>query len=1174
MRVMSAGAGFRYLLQSVVVGDGDRSMSSPLTRYYAEKGTPPGRWLGSGLPGLASGTLHAGDPVTERQLRRLLGQMQDPETGEPLGRASYRYKTTSERIAARVRELSTGLGASERAEQIAQIESDELGRDHRRTVAGFDFTFSVPKSVSAVWAVADGGTQALIAQAHHAAIEEVLDFVEREVAATRVGANGVAQIDVLGVVATAFDHWDSRASDPQLHTHVVIANRVQATDGKWRTLDGRPLHAAVVAISEHYNAVLADGLARMLGVGWEQRDRGRDRNPAWEITGVPEALIREFSSRSVDIDAEKDRLIERYAAEHGRQPSAQTVIRLRQQATLSTRPDKTLHSLAELTVQWRERATAVLGEDAPTWAQYLTAHNPRPPLLRADDLPLDDLRGIGKVVVAQVGVKRSTWRRWNLHAEASRQTMGLRFASAEDREAVVGLIVDAAEAASLRLTPPELVNTPAAFTRADGSSAFRPRHHTVFSSTALLDAEDRLLRLAADTTAPSVDLTTVGRAVRMRGPGGVVLSSDQRRVVEQIAVSGRVVDLLVGPAGTGKTTTLGALRRAWEAAHGPGSVTGLAPSAAAAEVLAADLGIPTENTSKWLYEHHRGVWNLAAGQLLIVDEASLAGTLALDQLAAHAAESGAKLLLVGDWAQLASVDAGGAFGLLARERGDAPELTDVRRFTAGWEKSASLGLRLGHTDVLAAYDEHERLVGGDLEDMLDAAYQAWRSDRAAGRTSILVAETLDIVTSLNARARSDLILAGEVAPGGVLLRDGNQAGEGDLVITRENDRRFSTGRGWVKNGDRWRVTATHEDGSVTVRRADSRFAGSIVLPAAYVADSVDLGYALTVHRAQGSTVDTTHAIVHSSSMTRESFYVAMTRGRRSNIAYVATDQAHLERHQQDDEETTVHSILNGVIGHEGAEKSAHETITAEQDVWSSIPHLGDQYETIAQAAQAEHVAALLTGAGLPEALLDDTLASDSYGSLVAEVRRVQANGHRPQAVLTAVIRAGGLDHADDIAGLIRSRITRLTHARSVGSRAASPARYIAGLIPEATGPMPADMRQALTELRQAIEQRANALAHTDVATGVAWTRRLGPLPADARETARWWRATTTIAAYRDRYGITGTDPLGPKPASILQQIDHQRADAALRRAQQLATTKTARPTETAERSQGRDPLGR
>ncbi len=154
----------------------------------------------------------------------------------------------------------------------------------------------------------------------------------------------------------------------------MISNKVQtALDGRWRSLDGRPMHAAVVALSEHYNAVLADRLTGTLGVEWEARDRGRDRNPAWEITGVSEELIEEFSSRARDIDAETDRLIAAYTAEHGRRPSARTIVRLRAQATLATRPEKQVHSLADLTSGWRERAGRLLGEDATGWAGGLLA---------------------------------------------------------------------------------------------------------------------------------------------------------------------------------------------------------------------------------------------------------------------------------------------------------------------------------------------------------------------------------------------------------------------------------------------------------------------------------------------------------------------------------------------------------------------------------------------------------------------------------------------------------------------------------------------------------------------------------------------------------------------------------------------------------------------------------
>lgn len=811
----------------------------------------------------------------------------------------------------------------------------------------------------------------------------------------------------------------------------------------------------------------------------------------------------------------------------------------------------------------------MLGEDAPTWAQHLTASNQQPLLFRADDLPSEHLRAIADVVVFRVGEKRSTWRRWNLYAEAARQTMGLRFASTTDREAVVGLIVDAAESVSLRLSPPELTSTPVFFQRPDGSSMFRPKHHTVFSSTLLLDAEDRLLELSRTDTAPALELATVSRIASRADPEGRMLSEDQARVVQQISTSARVLDLLVGPAGTGKTTTLGALRRAWERERGTDSVVGLAPSAAAADVLAGDLGISTENTVKWLHEHREGRWNLKPGQLLLVDEASLAGTLALDELSTHAGEVGAKIVLVGDWGQLTAVDARGAFGMLVRDRGDAPELLDVRRFSNDWEKSASLALRLGHTTVIDTYDDEGRIIDGDLDTILDAAYRAWQADRADGKISVLIAETLDTVTSLNSRARTDRVLAGEVSVEGVALRDGNLAGTGDLIITRDNDRRLSTGQSWVKNGDRWRVIRHHHDGSLTISRQGRRHGGTVILPAAYVAEHVDLGYAITAHRAQGSTVDTAHAIVHSSSMTRETFYVSMTRGRDSNIAYVATDEARLEDHQQTETEVTARTVLYGVLQHEGAEKSAHETITAEQDTWTSIKHLVDQYETIAQEAQAERVADLLTRAGLNRTHLDDVIASESFGSLIAELRRAEANGHNPEQIVPAVVAAGSLDDEPEIAVGLRRRLNRLVGARSGGTQRRTSSQLIAGLIPEAVGPMPADMAQTLTELKDLIEQRATALADDAVSTHEPWTRALGPMPTDSRRRVAWKLALATLAVYRDCHQIDGADPLGPAGDSQVQRLDRQRAATALQR-----TRVGTKPTTEASHPARREGMGR
>lgn len=440
IRPMSSGKGYEYLLRSVVVGDGDREMSSPLTRYYTESGCPPGTWVGTGLTSLDDGrspALAEGDTVTEEHLARLLGEGLHPVISERLGTRFPKLQPPRERIAARIARLDPELRSAQREQSVERIREEELAKTPRTAVAGFDLTFSPPKSVSAIWGVADAGTQALIAKAHHAAMRDTIALLEERVAATRVGRGGVAQMRVVGVIATAFDHYDSRAADPQLHTHVVVSNKVQGIDGRWRTLDSRRLHKAAVALSETYNAFLTDHTARLLGVTWVPVDRGKDRNTGWEIAGVPATLLAEFSRRTSGsttgdgegIEQVKNRLIAEYVAEHGRQPSARTVLKLRQQATLETRPAKELHSLAELTAQWRQRATTTLGEDATTWARHLLDQGSTEAVLRADDLGLEQLDDLSTVVLMAVANRRATWGRWNLHAETMRQLMGARFAT-------------------------------------------------------------------------------------------------------------------------------------------------------------------------------------------------------------------------------------------------------------------------------------------------------------------------------------------------------------------------------------------------------------------------------------------------------------------------------------------------------------------------------------------------------------------------------------------------------------------------------------------------------------------------------------------------------------------------------------------------------------------------
>ncbi len=894
---------------------------------------------------------------------------------------------------------------------------------------------------------------------------------------------------------------------------------------------------------------------------WVPVDRGKDRNTGWEIEGVPAALIAEFSRRTTGgsdgegIEQVKNRLIEQYVAEHRRQPSAATIAKLRQQATLETRPEKELHSLAALTTDWRARAEVVLGEDAPTWAQHLLDRGATEARLRADDLGLEQIEDLASVVLMSVANRRATWGRFNLHAETMRQIMGVRFATTDDRLQVLDQIVAHAEAESLRLTPDYDRALPEHYVESEGNR-FQPVDQIAYSSQDILDAEQRLLAHSQQTGGPALTARLVARHTS-RKMRGVRLDPDQAVAITHIARSGLTLDLLVGPAGSGKTTALRALHRAWTAAHGRDSVIGLAPSAAAAEVLGDSLGVRAENTAKFLYEHAKGRWNLEAVQLVLVDESSLAGTLALDRIAEHAAEVGAKVVLIGDWAQLSAVETGGAFGMLVRHRQSVPELTDVRRFANDWEKTASLGLRHGRTDALDEYQERGRLRDGDAEAMLDAIYEAWRSDRDEGLRTLMIAGTGEMVAQLNERARADLVEAGQVEADGLRPHDGTTAGVGDLVVTRLNDRRLSTGRAWVKNGDRWQVARRYDDGSLAVRRlgrGDKPHGKALVLPAKYVREEVELGYASTVHRAQGASVDTAHALVDPEASSRELFYVAMTRGKHRNHAYVIVPDPHeVEPHLGQPEPLTLTDRLAKVLARTDADLSATETLALEVDRHASLSTLLAEYDVLAREAQIDRWAALLDVAPFPENVADDVFTSPYYEHLESALARHEAAGHLAAVALTALAPrlTPGEDQADPAAQLA-DMLDQATRKLRPGKRTRA---RVAGLIPAPAEPIADDMQTALTQRQALIETAARRLLHDAHEAGAAWVTKLGQSSARPEAQERWEAHAATVALYRYRYEITGPSPLGD-PQSVgtpEQAVEHRIAQSALARLRQRST---------------------
>ena len=328
------------------------------------------------------------------------------------------------------------------------------------------------------------------------------------------------------------------------------------------------------------------------------------------------------------------------------------------------------------------------------------------------------------------------------------------------------------------------------------------------------------------------------------------------------------------------------------------------------------------------------------------------------------------------------------------------------------------------------------------------------------------------------------------------MADGQLAGVGDEVVTRENNRLLSTGRRWVKNGDRWLVRATNADGSMAVRRLDGQ--GEVVLPAAYVREHVELAYATTAYRAQGRTVATAHALV-SPTTTREVLYVSATRGREENRLYVDTcfDPDPPTSHPGLARPQSPRAVLAAVLAREGSELSAHEASGMPgkrrglSPCWppSTRPSPG----TLSNSASTPSSA----GAGSPRPTSPRPRPASAYGPLLAAVRDAEARGLDIESALPRLAAARTLEGVDDPIAVLHDRVERW--AAAAGSRRQASAGLIAGLVPRALGVDDEDLARALQERDRAMERRARELAEQALAEGAslgaeprASARRCGP----------------------------------------------------------------------------------
>lgn len=1143
MHKISAGDGYTYLTKQVAAMDATGRGRHSLADYYSARGEHPGTWTGIGLTGL---NMTADEVVTEAQMKALFGEGRHPnadlieseviareiacgakakdaervaEQASRLGTPFKIYtKATDFRVelAKRFTAFNTDLGLpwnaaidhSERArirtELALEMFTAEYGREPLTTaelsswvatasrmrttaIAGYDFTFSPVKSFSALWAVAPPSLKAKLELAHRRAVAGAVELLEQHAAYTSIGANGIATLDIRGLIVATFEHRDSRAGDPDLHTHCVVSGKVETLDGRWRALDGCPIHRWVVAASETYNTLLEAESRELAGIEYADREPASEgKRPIREVIGVDPRLCAFWSSRSRMIERRRGQLTREFQLLHGREPSPVEALKLAQQANLQTRTAKhELRSEHEQRAAWCTEAEAVLdGADGVAGMVHAATHTRVAPV--PDIASVAWIGATADRILTAVATTRATWQLHHLVAEAHRQARaaGVRRQNLPD---AIGRLVTAAShpfrARRLGTTGPLTSPGPNPVCRRNGSSIYEKPDTQLWTSAEILAAEHRLLATTELNDAGVADATSVGIALleyQANNPSRH-LNLEQQALVREIATTVRRVIVALAPAGTGKTTSMRVLTRAWQLDGG--TVLGLAPTGRAAGVLRDDIDTTTatlDALATALCPALPGTqppdWVTAVDHrtLVIIDEAAKSGTLLLDQVVTWLLSRGVKIAMIGDDHQLSAVAAGGIVRDLAHAT-DALSLSRVVRFTTASEGPASLALRGGDPASLGFYLDHDRVHVGDLAAMEEDAYQAWRIDTAAGLDSVMLAPTNAIVDALNIRAHTDHLATLDPATliPTVTCSDGLEACVGDIICTRHNDRRLVfTATDHVRNGYRWTIQTVHDDGSLTVTHHGTR--RRLHLPAVYVRDHTTLGYATTADAAQGITVHTAHA-VGIDTLSRAQLYVMLTRGTLANHLYQATALPGDEHSVVTDRALRPQMIADHwqrILNTDGTDPSATTLTRQLTDPFTRLAPAADAY-TDAIGRAAEHltgptVLAVLDAAA--DRIHPNLTQAPAWPVLRRHLAVIYLTGRDPVGALQQAAAQRELDTADDPAAVLDWRLDPTGQHTTPGH---GPLPWL----PEIPGPLAShtDWAPYLSALRQFVTAQADAI---------------------------------------------------------------------------------------------------
>jgi conjugative relaxase-like TrwC/TraI family protein len=1167
--------------------------------YYLQAsedgGEPPGRWWGPAAEALG---FQQGQLVEREPYDLLFGERKAPD-GTPLGRPPGGGRKAAD-IYAQL--LAAEPHATAERKHELRIEAAQQAR---QSPLYFDLTVSLSKSISIFHAsLGENARQAHEAgdqQAEHhwaGLVTEVdqmiyqavwagFEYFQREAGYTRTGSHasrvGGRETGQWREAGLAVAHWlqhTSRDGDMQLHVHSQIAHSAKTViDGKWRAPDSYGYNEHIGAVAAIVAQHLEEALTRRFGVEWVARDDGH----GFEIKGISGEMMRLFSSRRESITADLRARATQFEEQYGRKPSQRELAQLAQASNFRTRAAKDgALGFAQLRAGWGDKLARRLGVPLASVAPSVWgegggradshARGPEPP----DLSPLELSRAAQKAV-ALAQQEKSTWTR----ADVVKYLGRVMPRTGMDPAAAAALLEDFADRALASkfervvcLEAPEAVEVPRSLLRADGRSVYQRHGGVKYAARVQLAMEERLVAQARVDAAPAMtradaaralgaDLTQLEHTLARRAQDmqkectQTGLREDQAAAALSVLTDGRRVSVINAPAGSGKTRVLAEAGRAWTAA-GLGPVIGITPSQASRNTLAAGVG-ECYNSAQFLghlpgQRGARGPVDIAPGALLLVDEASMISNPDLADTVGQAAASGAKVILAGDTGQLQAVENGGGMSLLAGALGYV-QLAEPVRFRADWERTASLRLRDGDVSVLADYDQHGRISGGDPEQMMDAAVKAYIALTLEGKDTLLMAADHARRQELSRRIRDDLIHLGLVDPGpAVRIADGATASAGDLIVCTKNDHSVEVGEPGrtLANGDLLRIEHVTERGLV-VRRAldaDPRTGQRRWTDRNFVyrdCRNSELGYAVTDHVAQSRTVHTGLALI-TGTEDRQHAYVALSRGIHNNLAYVFTvspkladpapgprpapeipryDRISAERNGQPARAARTArtgealGVLADVLERDGQQLSATETQQRNLANADHLAILNAMWTGETTAAREQRYQDMLTRA-LPLAYRAEPSCQAKW--LWRTLRAAELAGLDAEQVLAAAIGERDLAGSRAVPSVIDARLRA-----KVNPLVPQPAEPWSERVPEIADP---ERKAFVAEVAAMMDQRKERIGEHAAEHAVPWAvNGLGPVPDHPLDRLDWQRRASAIGAYRELYGYGHpTEPIGPEPA--------------------------------------------